>query len=92
MGGDGHFFHDLIEGVIIWEDSDDIPKNAPISTPLEAQPDSSHHATHDALPEGALDLPHDAPGLAPIDHVEVHHVDETVAVVDHSAHDAAAEA
>lgn len=45
---DGHFFHDLIEGIVIWEDSD-TTRDAPIKVPVEATPENfeQHHAPVD---------------------------------------------
>lgn len=50
----GHFFHDMIEGVVIWEDGAKGAGSAPIDVPAEAGPLPETHAGHDhidALPD-----------------------------------------
>lgn len=82
----GAFFHDLIEGVVIWEDSDDKPSDA-ITVPAEAQelhpvPAEQDHSvdTHmiDVAPSDHL--------LADAPVIEAHHADDAGAgVTDHVA-------
>jgi hypothetical protein len=84
----GHFFHDLIEGVVIWEDGAKTTAT-PIEVPAEAESISEGHVGHhdaDAL--------QDAPEHANPPGVEPHPThagenDVTIAAADHS-HDATA--
>lgn len=71
---DGHFFHDLIEGIVIWEDSD-TTRDAPIKVPVEATPENLelHHAPVDEQMIDAAPA-HDVVASADANIVEAHGV------------------
>ncbi len=81
----GAFFHDLIEGVVIWEDDGDVPNDV-VKVPAEAQQLETAPPPHDAQEGHEIDL-------APSDHliadahvVEAHHdADSAGDATDHAA-------
>ena len=56
MSDPNHFFHDLIEGVVIWEDGAAPPTTPPIDVQAEASSLEAHH--HDDAHPDASDPGH----------------------------------
>lgn len=82
----GHFFHDMIEGVVIWEDAAQAPATPPIDVPAEAGSVGETHVDHVDPTVDAADHGHSAIEALPVDSDAA---GLTIASADH-AHDAMA--
>jgi len=90
MSDPNHFFHDMIEGVVIWEDSAASPSTPPIDVQAEASSLEAHH--HDDAHGDANDSAHDVhvfpvdTGAAATEHgSDAHATDVASADVSHDA-------
>jgi hypothetical protein len=82
MSDPNHFFHDMIEGVVIWEDGAKEPSSPPIDVPAEASSVMDVHVVEHHHDDALQDAPEH-----PASVVEAHasHPDDTGAAAEHAS-------
>ena len=77
MSDPNHFFHDMIEGVVIWQDTKDA-SSPPIEVPAEAASLPDGHVDHHLDAQDAHEHP-------PAFDVQASHVEDTGAAAEHAS-------